>query len=274
MGPQQSTRPGRPLEARVVWYAACASVTLALVALMPSWPLRVAAVIAGGAVALGLAGRFLKGATSFSAALATLGSATFSVATVIWLSGLPWETGISWSQAGGVGRPTAWLFATTSLCFGAGVLATGRLMLQAGLERGDLGRRSYLLASLLPVISCAGFVVLALCPVGGNPVLAAAHNLASWAALGSFWAGMIATAWLRGASRALRMYSAAAAVVVFATWLPNGLRFLRLYEGRPISMLLMEVVVFPLCFGWLVWLAWEWRATTRTDDATPLLTGA
>ena len=246
-------------EARAAWYAAWLSVTLAAVALLPATPLRALAAVAGAVATIALAPRFLRRVTPFSASLVTVGSALVSVGTVIWLSGLPWKTGISWSQAGGVGRPTAWLFTTTALCFGTGVLATGRLMLREGRRRGDLGQRAYRLASLLPVISFAGFVVLALCPVGGDPVLAAAHNLASWAALGSFWAGMIASLWLRGVSRSLRTFSAVAAVVVFGTWLPNGLRFMRLYEGRPISMLVMEVVVFPLCFAWFCWLAWEWR---------------
>jgi len=254
-----TTAAGRSFEAGVAWYAAWLSLTLAAVSLAPTLAARLAAVALGGIAAVILAPGFLRAATPFSAALVTLASAFGSIATVVWLSGLPWETGISWSQAGGVGRPTARLFATTALCFGAGVLATGRLMLAEGLRRGDLTQRAYRVASALPIVSCLGFVVLALCPVGGDPRVAAAHNLASWAALGSFWVGMIATPWLRHAPRALRAFSAGSALVVFGTWLPNGLRFMRLYEGRPISMLLMEVVVFPLCFAWFGWLAWEWR---------------
>ncbi len=242
----------------MAWYAAWSSIVLAAVALLGSFAPRALAIAGGAGVAVALAPRYLRRATPFSASLLTVAAACCSTATVIWLSGLPWETGISWSQAGGVGRPTAWLFTTTSLCFGAGVLATGRLVVGAGRRRGDLRGRGYLLASALPVVSCLGFAVVAVCPVGGAPAVAAAHNLASWAALGSFWFGMAATAWLRGLSRALRVFSAVAAVIVFGTWLPNGMRFLGLTEARPISMLAMEVVVFPLCFVWFCWLAREW----------------
>jgi hypothetical protein len=233
-------------------------VTLALVALLPLLALRALAVAGGFSLAVTLAPTYLRRATPFSAAIVTVGAACSSTAVVIRLSGLPWATGISWSQAGGVGRPTALLFTTTSLCFGTGVLAAGRLILREGHRRGALRRRGYLLASTLPVTSFVGFLVVALCPVGGAPVLAAAHNIASWAALGSFWLGMVASPFLRGLSRALRYYSSAAAVLVFGTWLPNGLRFMGLIEARPISMLAMELVVFPLCFVWFCWLAWEW----------------
>jgi hypothetical protein len=78
--------------------------------------------------------------------------------------------------------------------------------------------------------------------------------------VGSFWFGMVGSLWLRSLSRALRYYSAVAAVFVLGTWLPNGLRFLRLIDARPISMLVMELVVFPLCLVWFCWLAWEWSA--------------
>ena len=252
--------PSESLEARVAWGVASASVVLAIVALLPTLPLRAAAAAVGSAAALAVAPVYLRRASAFSAALATVGAAFWSIATVVLLSGLPWETGISWSQAGGVGRPTAWLFASTTLCFGVGVLSTGRLLVREGYRRGDLNERAYLPASALPVLSFAGFLVVALCPVGGAPVLAAAHNVASWAALGSFWFGIVGSVWLRGLSPALRSYSAVAAVLVFGTWLPNGLRFMRLIEARPISMLAMELVVFPLCFAWFCWLAWEWSA--------------
>lgn len=266
-GPLSRHLPGglSPIEARTVWYAACLSVTLALVALLPSAPLRILACAAGGVLAATLSPIFLRRGTPFSAAVATVVAAACSTATVIWLSGLPWETGISWSQAGGIGRPTAWLFTSTSLCFGIGVLATGRLIVREGYRRGDLTSRGYLVASTLPALSFMGFVVVALCPVGGAPVLAAAHNVASWAALGSFWFGMVASAWLRGLSRTLRCYSAVAAVIVFGTWLPNGLRFMRLTEARPISMLVMELVVFPLCFVWFCWLAREWSPSAQNQ---------
>ena len=250
--------PSESFEARVAWYAACLSVVLAVVALLPSVPMRALALVAGTTLAAVLGPAYLRRASPLASVVVTVGAASLSTATVIWLSELPWETGISWSQAGGVGRPSAWLFTTTSLFFGVGVLATGRLVVQEGYRRGNLGRRGYGWASLLPVISCLGFAVVALFPVGGAPALAAAHNLASWAALGSFWVGMLATPWLRGVSRALRYFSAVATVLVLGAWLPNGLRFMRLIEARPISMLAMELVVFPLCFVWFGWLASEW----------------
>ncbi len=249
-----------------MWGAGSLSVVLAAVALLPTLPLRAIAAVGGGVVALALAPVYLRKASAFSAALVTVGAAFLSIAAVVWLSGLPWETGISWSQAGGVGRPTAWLFSTTSLCFGTGVLAAGRLIAREGSRCGDLLGRAYVAASLLPVFSFVGFVVLALCPVGGARVLSVAHNVASWAALGAFWLGMVAAPWLRGLSPALRGYSAVAAALVFGTWLPNGLRFVGLIEARPISMLVMELVVFPLCAVWFCWIAAEWSAK-RTASA-------
>jgi len=254
----QASPPSSTLEPHAAYYAAALSVTLAATALLPTPLLRALAAAAGIALALALAPRFLRSATPFSAALLTVSAAVVSVGTVIYLSGLPWETGISWSQAGGVGRPTAWLFTTTSLCFGTGVLASGRLMLAAGRRRGDLTASAYRVASALPVISFVGFAIVAFFRVGGAPLSSAAHNIASWAAFGAFFFGMVGTPWLRTLPRALRHFSAGSAVVVFVTWLPNGLRFMRLYEGRPISMLAMEVVVFPLCLVWFCWLAREW----------------
>jgi hypothetical protein len=246
------------IEVRAVWFASCLSVTLALVALLPSLALRTPSVAAGVALAVTFAPAYRRRAMPFWAAMVTIGAACFSTATVLWLSGLPWETGISWSRAGEVGRPSAWLFTTTSLCFGLGVLAAGRLILREGYRRGAVRGRGYFLASALPVISFAGFLVVAFSPVGGAPALAVAHNIACVAALGCFWFAMVASPFVPGLSRVLRYYSSVAAVVVFGTWLPSGLRFMGLIEARPISMLAMELVVVPLCFVWFCWLAWEW----------------
>lgn len=256
--PQTPPSSRAATEAGIAWIAAWLNVAFALTALVASPLLGAIAfgvTLAGAAV---ITPAYVRRATPFSSAVLTVGGASVAVAVMIGLSDLPWGTGISWSQAGGVDQPNAWLFTTMSLCLGAGVLATGWLMAREGRRRGILDTRGHLFASVLPVLSCAGFLVLALCPVGGLPVLAAAHNIASWAALGAFWFGMVATPWLRGVARALRWFSAGAAVVVFGTWLPNGLRFMRLYEDRPVSMLAMELVVFPLCFLWFCWLAWEW----------------
>ncbi len=265
LSPQSSA-----LEARVVWFAGWTNVTLAAVALMPSWPLKVLPVAAGVALAAALARAYVRRATAFSAALVMVGSAFLSIATVIWLSGLPWRTGISWSQAGRIDRPTAWLFSTATLCLGMCALAAGRLVVRGGQERADLSERASRRAALLPRVSFAGFWIVAFTPVGAAPVTDAAHNVASWAALGAFWIGMLATPWLRRLPRSLRAYSAVTSAVVFFTWLPNGLRFLRLYSGRPISMLAMELVVFPACALWFCWLAHEWSQPTEGDPPYPL----
>jgi hypothetical protein len=256
--------PSESLETRVAWYAAWLSVVLAVMALMPTLPLRAFAAAAGAAAAVTIAPVYLRRASAFSSALITEAAVVFSGATVGRLSGLAWETGISWSRAGEVGKPSAWLFTTSALCFGVGVLATGRLIVREGHRRGDLTGRAYALASVLPALSFAGFMVVALSPVGGMPLLATAHNLASWVAVGAFWFGMVGTARLNVLPRVLRAYSAIAAVVVFGTWLPNGLYFMRFVETRPIPMLTMEQVITPLCFAWFCWLAWEWSAEART----------
>ncbi len=248
--------PSESIKARAVWYAACLSVALALVALLPVLPLRALAVAAGVTLAVTLAPAYLRRATPFSAAIVTTGAAFCSMVAVTWLARLPFGSGIS--EAGGVGRPTAWLFNTTLLCLGIGVLATGRLILREGYRRGHLLRRGYLLASTLPVISFAAFLVIALCPIGGVPALANAHIIATWAALGAFWCGMVASLWLRGLSRPLKRYSSVAAVLLFITSVPDGLHRMHLSEANPIPMSVLEVGTFSLCFVWFCWLAREW----------------
>jgi hypothetical protein len=252
------TQPSESLEIRVAWYIGALSVVLAAIALMPTLPLRALAAAAGAAATVIVSPFYLRRASAFSSAVVTVLAWLCSGTVVLSLSGLAWETGISWSRAGEAGKPSAWLFTTSALCFGVGVLATGRLIVREGRRLGSLDGRAYLVASLLPALSFAGFLVVALCPVGGDPRIAVAHNLASWAALGSFWCGMALSPLLRGLPRPLRYYSALAAVVVVGAWLPNGLYFMRLVTERPVSMLAMELVVFPLCFLWFCWLAWEW----------------
>jgi hypothetical protein len=225
--------------------------------------LRVLALVAGAIASLVLFSAYRRRATPVSSLLITVGAAFLSTATVIRLSGLPWPAGASFSQAGGVARPSAWLLTTTSWCLAAGLLATGRLIVREGYRRGALERRGYRVASLLPVISFLGFLVVGAFQVGGTRAPAVVHNLAAWIAMGAFWVGMLASPWLPSLSRALRYYSAAAAVVVFAVWLPCGLRFLGITETSPISTLQMELLVFALCFTWLGWLAREWGGIRR-----------
>lgn len=132
------------------------------------------------------------------------------------------------------------------------------LLVRAGARRDAFSRRGRIFATALPLLSFAGFVVVALCQVGGAAGPSNAHNIASWVALGSFWVGMIATPWMRGVSRGLRWFAIAASAVVFLLWLPNGLHFMGIAEKSPVSMLGMELVVFPLCFVWFCWVAREW----------------
>jgi len=182
------------------------------------------------------------------------------MAAVTQLSELSWRTGVSLSQAGGAQRPGAWLLSSTSWCFGVGVLATGRLVVREGYRRGYLTARGYRLGSLLPVLAFAGFAIVGVLQVGATHAFSLLHNLAAWSACGAFWVGMLATPWLRGIPRALRIFSIVAAVLVLATWLPTGLRFLEITRTSPISTLHMELLVFPLMFVWLGWLARSWDA--------------
>ncbi len=250
--------PSESLEARVAWYAAWLSVLLAAVALLPSSPLRVLVMLTGTTASVAVFSAYRRRATPVSSLVITVGAAFLSTATVIRLSGLPWPAGASFSQAGGVARPSAWLLTTTSWCLATGLLASGRLVVREGYRRGALRQRGYRVASLLPVVSFLGFLVVGAFQVGGSRAPALIHNLAAWMAMGAFWVGMLASPWLSSLSRALRYYSAGAAAVVFAVWLPCGLRFLGVTETSPVSTLQMELLVFALCFTWLGWLAREW----------------
>jgi len=250
--------PSQSPEARVAWYAAGLSVSLAAAALPTPAPLRVLALLVGATLAVVLSPAYFRRATPLSSVVVTVGAAFLSTTTLVWLSRLPWRAGLSFSQAGGTERPSAWLLTTTSWCFAVGLLATGRLVVREGRRGGYLGPRGYWVASLLPIISCLGFVLVGAFQVGGDRAPAMVHNLAAWAAMGSFWAGMLASSRLPGITRALRYYSLVAAVIVIATWLPNGLRFLRVTQTSPISTLYMELLVFPLSFVWFGWLAREW----------------
>jgi hypothetical protein len=255
--------PSESLETRVAWYAACLSVILAGAASMPTTGARVAAFTAGAVLSAPLAAIYLRRATPFSAVVATVLAAFIATATVVRLSGLALSDGLSCSQAGGAGKPSAWLLTSSSWCLAVGLLATGRLVIREGYRAGSVGERARRAASLLPVLAFLGFLVVGACQVGADRSLAVTHNVAAVAAMGSFWLGMIGTAWLSGISRALRLYSALAAVVVFSAWLPTGLRFLGLIERSPIATLHMELLAFALSFLWLGWLAREWDPLRR-----------
>ncbi len=236
--------------------------------------MRVIALAAGLVLGAALAPAYLRRASAFSAVLVTVGGAFLSTATVIRLSGLPWRSWGSLSQAGGAEKPSAWLLTTAALCFGLGLLATGRLVVRDGSETGQLRQRGRTIASTLPVVAFAGFVVVGVCQVGGIRGLSLAHNVAAWAAMSAFWVGMLATPSLPGVSRALRSYSAIAAVVVFVAWLPSGLHFLGIVETLPISTLYMELLVFPLCLVWLGWLGWAWGEQGRDSGTAAQRTAA
>jgi len=258
--PQTLPLPAESLEARLAWFAAWLSVMFTAIAVADSRPLRAIAIAVCFGMSVALVRGYLRRATPLLCVLTTLGAGVVSTVTMVWLSGIPLSAGKSFSQSGGSERPMAWLLTTTSWCLAAGILASGRLVLQAGYRREALTRRGYLAASVLPMLSFLGFLVVGTFQVGGSRALALAHNWAAWAAMGAFWFGMLATPWLRSVSRPLRYYSTVASLFVFGTWLPCGLKFLGFTKSSPISTLHMELVVFTLCFTWFVWLAWEWGA--------------
>jgi hypothetical protein len=245
----------------VAWCAATLSVLLAAVTFLPSAPLRVLAFVAGAVLVALLTPLYLRKATPITAVAITVGAAVVSTSTVIRLSGLSLAAGPSCSQMGGADKPSAWLFTTTAWCLAAGLLASGRLVVQGGRRNGFLSAGAYRVASAVPVIAFAGFLTVGACRVGGSRVLSVAHNLAAVAALGSFCLSMAALSLLTGVSRPLRVFSATAALACFTAWLPTGLRFLGLIEHSPITTQHMELLVFALTFIWLGWLAWEWGPT-------------
>ncbi len=187
-----------------------------------------------------------------------MGAAVLSTATMLRLTGLTLAAGVSCSQAGGAERPYSWLFTTTSWCLAAGLLASGRLLVRVGRDSKRLGERGSMLASLLTVASSLGFLMVGACPVGGSRAMSVAHNYSAVTAMGCFCIGMAACTLLPGVPRLLRAFSAAAALIMFAAWLPTGLRFLGLIPSSPITTQHMELLVFGLSFTWLLWLAWEW----------------
>jgi hypothetical protein len=247
-----------PLETRVAWYAASLSVLLACVAAVPTVQLKVLALVGGAALAVAVAPLYLEHATPFTAVALTVGAAVISTSTMLRLTGLSLAAGVSCSQAGGAERPYAWLFTSTAWCLAAGLLASGRLVVQAGRGSGRLGARGSMLASLLTVAASIGFVVVGACPVGGSRAMSVAHNYSAVTAMGCFCIGMAACALLPSVPRPLRLFSATAALVMFSAWLPTGLRFLGLIPSSPITTQHMELLVFSLSFTWLTWLAWEW----------------
>ena len=247
-----------PVEVRAAWYAACLSVLLAAAATVPGPQLKVLTLAGGIALAVALAPLYLEYATPFTAVALTVGAAVLSTTTMLRLTGLSLAAGVSCSQAGGAERPFAWLFTTTSWCLAAGLLASGRLVVRAGRSSGRLGGWGSMLASVLTVAASLGFVIVGACPVGGSRAMSVAHNYSAVTAMGCFCIGMAACALLPSVPRLLRAFSATAALVMFAAWLPTGLRFLGLIPSSPITTQHMELLVFSMSFTWLTWLAWEW----------------
>jgi len=261
-----------PWEIRVAWFAAMLSVVLAAIALLPTSLTRLLAAALGVVATIALTPGYLRRATPATSVAVTVAAAVVSTTVLVRLSGVPWSSGASFSQSGGAERPMAWLLTSTSWCLASGLLASGRLVAQGGRRRGALGTWGYRVAIGLSAVSFLGFVVVGVFPVGASRAYALTHNWAAWAAMGAFWAGMLATPWLSGVSRSLKYFSAVGSVLVFGTWLPCGLRFLGFTKTSPISTLHMELVVFTLCFTWLGWLAHEWgqpaSGATRVADSS------
>jgi hypothetical protein len=247
-----------PVEARIAWYAASLSMLFAAVAAVPSVQLKVLALAGGAALAVAVAPLYLEHATPFTAVALTVGAAVLSTTTLLRLTDLSLAAGVSCSQAGGAERPYSWLFTTTAWCLAAGLLASGRLLVQAGRDSGRLGPRGSVLASVLAVVAPIGFMIVGACPVGGSYTVSVAHNYSAVTAMGCFCIGMAACALLSSIPRPLRLFSATAALVMFSAWLPTGLRFLHVIATSPITTQHMELLVFSLSFTWLTWLAWEW----------------
>ena len=132
---------------------------------------------------------------------------------------------------------------------------------------GHIGRNGYWVVSGLSVISFVGFLIVGAFPVGSSQVSSVAHNLAGVSAMGPFWIGMVVSIRaLPGLSRGLRLYSAAAAVLLMLAWLPTAFRFVGLAANSPVSTLSMELVVTPLCLIWALWIAREWALPGEADS--------
>lgn len=248
----------RTAEVLAAWFAACLSVTLAVIALEPSGSPRVFAALAGAVLAMVAARRYVRRATPLTTVLLTVAAAGYSTATVVRVSGISLASGLSCSQAGGIEGPSAWLFSGSSYCLAVGLLASGRLVARSGYESGQYGDRGLRVAFLLSVLPFIGFLVVGACRIGESRALYVIHNYAAVAAMGAFWVAMASTIGLPRLPRSLRFYAAIAALVILAAWSPTALKFMGITSSSPISTLDMELLVFALSFGWFGWVAREW----------------
>ncbi len=254
------------VETGLVWFAACLSAGLAVSAFAPSRLLQATTIL----IALALAGRFLpdylRRATPAAAVAITSSAALFTTLVATQLSGFAWASGRSWSTTGVSGSPSEWLFRSMSWCLAIGLLATGRFMAHEARRSGHIGRNGYRVVSGLAVVSFAGFLIVGAFPVGSSHISSVAHNIAGVSAMGPFWIGMVASVRvLPNLSRRLRLYSAAAAVLLMVVWLPTAFRFVGLAANSPVSTLSMELVVTPLCLIWALWIAREWAVPGEDD---------
>jgi hypothetical protein len=242
----------------VAWFVACLSILLAVVAFLPSLPLRLLVVLAGLGLATSVAPAWLQRATPASTVVITVVAAALSMAGVMLISKASLASGLAVSRAGEVGRPGQWLFTSACWCLAAGLLSTGRLVLREGYRTAHLGLRACRAASLLLVLSALAWVIVGAIPLGLGRDLDAVHMNAAIVAMGAFWVGMVATSWDRGLSRRLRRFSETAAVLVILIWLPTELKILGVIVNSPVETLYMQAMVTILSAVWLGWLAREW----------------
>lgn len=247
----------------VVWLAASLSLVLSGASYLPAgWP-RVLAALVGVAAAVVAMPVYVRRATAASAVVLTVTAGLLCVAAVMQLSGTSFAEGLAFSRAGGAGSPWGWLFTAGSWCLAAGLLASGRLVVSEGHDAHSLDARAYRSASLLPLVSSLGFVLIGAFPVGIDYRVTGIHNVAAIAAIGAFWIGMALTVRVGGLSWPLRVYSVVAAAVISIVWSPTVLTFLSFSRHPPMRTLHMQLLAFGLCAAWLVWLALEWDARAR-----------
>lgn len=261
-----ATFSGESVEASLVWFAAFLSGGLAVSALAPSHLLQAMAVLVPLALAARFLPEYLRRVTPVAAVAITSTAALFTTLVATQLSGFAWASGRSWSTTGISGSPSEWLFRSMSWCLALGLLATGRFMAHEAQLSGHIGKIGYRVVSGLSVVSFGGFLIVGAFPVGSSQISSVTHNLAGVSAMGPFWIGMVASIrGLQNLSRRLRLYSAAAAVILMLAWLPTAIRFVGLTETSPVSTLSMELVVTPLCLIWALWIAREWAVPAEAD---------
>lgn len=251
----------------ISWCAACLSLSLAASAFAMPTVYRIAIVLTGVVSAVVILPLYLRYATPVTAVAVTASAALLTTLVATSVSGFAWASGKSWSTTGVEGSPSAWLFTGMSWCLAIGLLSTGLILAREGYRSGHLGKRGYTIMVFMSTVSFLGFTVVGTFPVGSTPFISVIHNIAGVAAMGPFWIGMVASIrTLPKLSDRLRTYSAVAAVLVQLAWLPTAFRFIGLTDGSFVSTLRMELVVVPLCFVWVAWLAYDWSSTDAPED--------